>query len=65
MSVEEIKNLYDTLLSSGDLFDFYPEMTGEWGEDKKEFTRQFNFNQKLLEEDQEDSLDFFGDDEIY
>lgn len=66
MSAREIKSMYETLLSSGDLFDLYPDMHGNWDEDKKEFTKQFNFNQKLLEEEEEgEDFNFFGYDEIY
>lgn len=38
--------LYDDLLSTGDLFEMYEDMTGNWKEDKNKFIYQ----QKSLEE---------------
>lgn len=64
MSAKEVKTMYDTLLLSGDLLEFYPSLTGVWEKDKKEFENQFYINQRLLNEESED-FDFFGEDEIY
>ena len=33
----EYKNLYDQLLKSGDLFDVFPDATGDWSIDRKAF----------------------------
>lgn len=68
MSVREARSIYDSLLKSGDLFDFYPNLTGVWIEDKKEFIKQYNTTQKLLEDQYESDDDFGFDDwntEIY
>lgn len=40
MELEEIlKNNHDSLLKSGMFWEFYPELTGEYKKDKKEFAR--------------------------
>jgi hypothetical protein len=60
MSVREAKSIYDSLLKSGDLLDFYPNLTGVWLEDKKEFIIQYNSSQKLLEGDDDIFNEDFG-----
>jgi len=34
------KTEYDQLLSSGMFWEFYPELSGQWEADKKEFVKQ-------------------------
>lgn len=51
MSQKEIKKLYDSLLHSGDLLEEFPNMTGEWKKDKKEFTDQYMKNEEILNQD--------------
>lgn len=48
MSKDKIKNLYEQLLESGGLPEY---MAGEWERDKKEFTKQFNLDEELLDFD--------------
>lgn len=33
-TMEEVKKSYNMLLKSGMFFEFYPQLTGEWEEDK-------------------------------
>lgn len=44
----EIRSLYDFLLESGDLLDFFPQLEGEWAKDKKEFAELYAENQALI-----------------
>lgn len=59
MSVREAKSIYESLLESGDLFDFYPNLTGDWSVDQKVFISQYSSTQRLLEDIDEDSDDDF------
>lgn len=56
MSQNEIKNIYDSFLESGDLFEMFPNLTGEWTADKKEFSKQYEITEHLLDDE------VFGDD---
>lgn len=61
MSKREIKNLYESLLVSGELLDMFPGMTGEWKTDKDEFSKEYDINNKYLNDfdfDEDDSLAF-------
>jgi len=42
------KKLYMSLESSGDLKELYPNLHGEWEKDKKEFIRNYEINQELI-----------------
>lgn len=48
MSSRQLKSIYESLLKSGDLLDFYPELTGEWKKDKEDFRLQYEFNNESL-----------------
>jgi len=48
MSKDKIRNLYEQLLEAGGL---PGHMAGEWEKDKKEFTKQFNLDEDLLDFD--------------
>lgn len=48
MSLSEIKLMYESLLESGDLFSLFPNMTGDWVKDQKDFTTQYDFNLDIL-----------------
>lgn len=37
--MSKLKQLYLSLVESGDIFDVFPDATGEWNDDKKEFTK--------------------------
>lgn len=49
MSESEIKNLYDSLVKSGDLEDVFPDLTGDWMKDKKKFIVEYEKNQEMLD----------------
>lgn len=56
---------YNHLLSKGYLLELFPDLTGEWEQDKKEFIVQYNKNQELLNEDltvDDEDEDFYADD---
>ena len=58
MSVKEIKALYDSLVDSGDFEFLFPNFTGDWLVDKKEFSTQYNSNQKLLNDTADTDIEF-------
>lgn len=60
MSISEIKLMYESLLDSGDLFSLFPNMTGNWDTDKKDFTAQYDFNNNILS-DSDFTIDDFED----
>lgn len=43
-----VKQEYDALKKSGDLLDMFPDLTGSWSKDKKEFTNYWESNQQIL-----------------
>jgi hypothetical protein len=62
MSMREMKSIYYSLLESGDLLDMFPNLTGEWVKDKKDFKRQYDMNNQALIEGYE--FDEFYEDEF-
>ena len=50
MEVEALKE-YNSLLVSGELYQLFPDLKGDWEQDKKIFIAQYEDNQKLLNED--------------
>lgn len=60
MSAKEMKLIYESLLSSGDLEFLFPSMIGDWNIDKKEFIIQYNSNERILG-DISDGDDILGD----
>lgn len=63
MSQTEIKNLYDSMVSNGDLQELFPQLTGEWESDKSEFKSIYMSNEHLLDSidddfDLEDDYEF-------
>lgn len=63
MSAKEMKLIYNSLLSSGDLEFLFPSMVGDWNIDKKEFIIQYNSNERILGDlsDGDDMLDDLDD----
>jgi hypothetical protein len=64
MSKSEIKSMYNSLLDSGDLFVFFPSLTGVWESDKKEFIKHYNKNLNDIEDlsfDFDDHNDFLDE----
>lgn len=49
MSKKEAKLIYDSMLMNGELTELFPDLTGNWLEDKKSFMAQYNSNQEFLE----------------
>lgn len=60
MNTSKAKGLYDALLESGELKALYSSMKGTWEKDEKAFLRQYEENQKLI--DDADSLIDLDDD---
>ncbi len=60
--MREMKSIYYSLLESGDLLDMFPNLTGEWVKDKKDFKRQYDMNNQDLIEGYE--FDEFYEDEF-
>lgn len=50
MEAEALKE-YNSLLNSGELSQLFPELKGNWEQDKRVFISQYEKNQKLLSED--------------
>lgn len=48
MSTTGAQKQYSQLLESGELFEFYPKMKGEWDKDKKVFTQEYEQNMKII-----------------
>ena len=49
--MEEALKQYNSLLDSGELLEFFPDLKGNWEQDKKIFTAQYKETQDLLNED--------------
>lgn len=62
--MEEALKQYNSLLASGELLEFFPDLKGNWEQDKKIFTAQYRDNQEILngdltiEDDDEDQYRF-------
>lgn len=61
MSAEEMKLIYNSLLSNGDLEVMFPSMIGDWVVDKAEFIIQYDSTERLLESLEEDDTDDMDD----
>lgn len=63
--MNEIQKQYNSLLESGELKEMFPNFKGEWDKDKRAFTRHFEENQKILNDniidldDEEDNFDYY------
>jgi hypothetical protein len=62
MSQREMKMIYDSLLSSGDLTTLFPTLSGEWENDMSEFTVLYRENKRVEEESFLDSGQLFYED---
>lgn len=63
MSAEEAKSMYEALKESGELFNLFPSMTGDWKKDENSFRRQHNINEHYLDDDEAFDFDL-GFDEL-
>ena len=64
--MEEALKQYNSLLASGDLLEFFPDLIGNWEQDKKVFIAQYKSNQDLLNDDlniEDDDEDLYGFDD--
>lgn len=59
MSKQEAKLIYDTMEETGDLYDLFIGMTGDWLKDKKKFIAQYEENQDMLQGGFDLSIDEF------
>lgn len=50
----DAKTQYSILKKSGDLLEFYPELTGVWAEDKKAFTQIYELTINGIIDDYEE-----------
>lgn len=48
---QEIENLYKMLKGSGELFELFEDMTGDWEKDKIRFKTNYDTTMGTLEED--------------
>ena len=63
MSDREVKSLYNTMLLSGDLFEVYHGLSGDWKLDKEKFKEQYTLNQDIISDDDFSDLFFEEEDE--
>lgn len=61
MSVNDIRAMYDALVDSGDLNEMFPNLTGVWEKDQKEFSRAYETTEHLLEDDDDDLFEDLND----
>lgn len=50
MSILQARKIYDALVESGELKTLYSSMKGTWRKDEKAFIRQYEENQKLIDD---------------
>jgi hypothetical protein len=55
--MSQARNLYNALLENGELKALYSSMKGSWEKDEKSFTRQYDENQALINDDSLIDLD--------
>jgi len=48
MSILQARKIYDALVESGELKTLYSSMKGTWEKDEKTFLRQYEENQKII-----------------
>lgn len=48
MPIKEAKSLYYAMLDSGDLLDLYPNLTGDWEKDERQFLRDYELNNRIM-----------------
>ena len=46
--MNEIQKQYNLLLESGELKEMFPNFKGEWEKDRRAFTRHFEENERML-----------------
>ena len=48
MSIDNAKSEYRILLENGELLEMFPNFTGQWAKDKKEFIKFHEMNEEIL-----------------
>ena len=56
---------YNKLLSSGELFELFPELSGDWEKDRSRFERDWEMNQEIFNMDVVIDLDDVDEIENY
>ena len=56
---------YNKLLSSGELFELFPELSGDWEKDRGRFERDWEMNQEIFNMDVVIDLDDVDEIENY
>jgi len=46
----KVKREYNVLLESGELLEMYPDLSGSWTKDKKEFTKFWEENVRAIKD---------------
>lgn len=59
--MSQAKQIYDALLENGELKALYSSMTGIWEKDKRSFIRQYEENEKLINDNSVIDLDDFDE----
>lgn len=48
MLVDNAKKEYHILLENKELLEMFPDFTGKWSKDKKDFTKFYEMNEEIL-----------------
>lgn len=59
--MSQARKIYNALLESGELKTLYSSMKGIWEKDKKSFVRQYEENERLINDDSLIDLDDFDE----
>lgn len=59
--MSQARKIYNALLESGELKTLYSSMKGVWEKDKKSFVRQYEENERLINDDSLIDLDDFDE----
>lgn len=59
--MSQAKKIYDALLESGELKALYSSMVGEWSKDQKSFIRQYEEDERLINDDSLIDLDDYDE----
>lgn len=59
------KSLYDSMLSSGDLLELFPNFSGIWEKDMAEFVEEYDENNLLIETLETEEQEEYEENESY
>ena len=60
--MNDINEIYNSLLESKELFTMFPNAKGDWGKDEKEFTRLYNIDLEILNDNEIDEPEEYYED---